>query len=179
MTYGQNETKSDVNVIYGKKHIFTINTPKNWINDKELAEKIGLVCFFYPNNDKEKTKKNYFFANGIDKVKENENLTDYIKNDLERLRKKYPDITFEKINADFSGGITSGVLYSFSNLTDKYKEEVVYMETDDAFLIFTFASMTTKDYENYQPVFDKFVASFNFRGNNPKPFLDYIKNKER
>ncbi len=179
MTYGQDEKTPELNVIYGKKHIFTIDTPDDWINDKELAKKIGLVCFFYPSKDKNKIKKNYFFANGIDKASSDENFADYIKIDLDKLLKKYPDLTYERTPADFTGGIKNGVLYSFSNLTDKYKEEVVYMETNDAFLIFTFASMTEKDYKKYQTVFDKFIASFNYRGNNPKPFLEYMKNKER
>ena len=174
---GQNEKKPEINVVYGEKHIFTIATPINWINDKELAQKIGLVCFFYPNKDKIQNKKNYFYANGIDKDSLNETLTDFVNGDLEKFRNKYPDLTFEKVPVEFTDGIRNGVLYSFSNLTDRFKEEVIYAETDDAFLIFSFAAMTDKDYEDYQAVFDKFIASFKYRGNNPKPFIDYLKRR--
>jgi len=175
LVIGQIENAPEVNVVYGEKHIFTIETPDNWINDKDFAQKIGLVCFFYPKNEKDKSGKNYFYANGIDKENAEENLADFIEADLEQFRNKYPDMTFETTAVEFSGELRNGVLYSFSNLKDRYKEEVLYVETDDSFLIFSFAALTSEDYDKYQIVFDDFVASFNFRGNNPKPFLDHFK----
>lgn len=175
--YGQTINQPETNVVYGDKHIFTIETPDNWINDKVSAQKIGLVCFFYPKLETEKKKKNYIYANGIDKDSPNENLKDFIEGDLKKFRKKYPDFTFEIIAVDFTGGLRNGTLYSFSNLTDRFKEEVLYGETDDSFLIFSFAAMTSEDYKKYQPVFDRFITSFNYRGNNPQPFLDYMKSQ--
>lgn len=175
---GQNDKKPEINVVYGQKHIFTIETPGNWINDKEAAKKIGLVCFFYPEIEKTKSKRNYFYANGIDKATPNENLKDFIDGDLKTFRKKYPDLTFEKVPIGFDGGLRNGVLFSFSNLTDRFKEEVLYCETDDSILIFSFVAMTSKDYDDYQPIFDNFIASFNYPGNNPQPFLDYMKNRK-
>ena len=175
--YGQNKIQPEINVVYGDKHIFTIETPTGWINDKESAEKIGLVCFFYAIEDKDKAKKSYMYAFGIDKLNADENLDGFIKGDLEKFREKYPGFTFEKIPVEFTGGLRNGVLYSFSELTDRFKEEVLYGETDDSFLIFSFAAMTFEDFEKYQPVFDEFISTFNYRGNNPQPFLDYMNSK--
>ena len=178
-TFGQNDKGPETNVVYGEKYIFTIETPYGWINDKDLAHKIGLVCLFYPEEEKVETNKNYFYANGIDKKTSEESLTNFINDDIEHFRKKYPDLTFKKIPVEISGGLRNGVVYSYSNLTDNYKVEVLYAETDDSFLIFSFASKTLEDYKTYQPVFDQFIASFIYRGNNPKPFLDYMKNQKK
>jgi hypothetical protein len=161
--------------VYGDKHIFTIETPKDWINDKELAQKFGLVCFFYPNNEINNKVKNYFFANGIDKASQKENLKDYIKIDLETYKKKYPKMTFTIEPLEFTGGVRNGSFYSFSNLSDRYKEDVLYSETDDSFIIISFSALTKEDYDKYRPIFDSFISSFNYRGNNPQPFLDYMK----
>jgi hypothetical protein len=177
LAFGQNESTPEINVVYGKKHIFTIETPSNWINDKAYAEKIGLVCFFYPESDKSKSSKNYFYANGIDKDSPNETLENFIKGDLETYGEKYPKFTFEKLPIEITGGLRHGVLYSYSNLSDRFKEEVLYAETDDSFIIFSFSAKTNDEYEKYLAVFDEFIASFNYRGNNPKPFLEYMKNK--
>lgn len=174
LVIGQIENAPEVNVVYGEKHIFTIETPKNWINDKNFAQKIGLVCFFYPENEKDKPGKNYFFANGIDKENAEETLADFIEADLEQFRNKYPYMTFETTPVEFSGELRNGVLYSFSNLKNRYMEEVLYVETDESFLIFSFAALTSDDYDKYQIVFDDFVVSFNYRGNNPKPFIEYF-----
>jgi hypothetical protein len=177
LAFGQNESAPEINVVYGKEHIFTIETPSNWINDKAYAEKIGLECFFYPESDKSKSSKNYFYANGIDKDSPNETLENFIKGDLETYGEKYPKFTFEKFPIEITGGLRNGVLYSFSNLSDRFKEEVLYAETDDSFIIFSFSAKTNEEYEKYLTVFDEFIASFNYRGNNPEPFLEYMKNK--
>jgi hypothetical protein len=178
LTFGQNAKSPEINVVYGKKHIFTIETPDNWINDKDFAQKIGLVCFFYPKKEKNESKRNYFFANGIDKGSSKETIANFINGDLGQFRKKYPDMTFAKTPVEITGGLRNGILYSFSNLTDKYKEEILYGETDDSFLIFSFSALSSGDFELYQPVFDKFIASFKYRGNDPKPFLDYMNKKK-
>jgi hypothetical protein len=178
MLFGQNPGEPEINVIYGDNHIFTIETPENWINDRDLAQKLGLVCFFYPILEINKSPKNYCFANGLDKTSQEETLADFIEGDLKELRKKYPDFDHEKIPVAFDGGVKNGVLLSFSNLTDKFKEEVVYAETEESFIIFSFSALTEDDYIKYQPTFDAFVASFQYQGNNPKPFLEYMKGQK-
>ena len=157
--FGQNESKPEMNVVYGDNHIFTIETPNGWINDKTLAQKIGLVCFFYPMDENEIVNKNYFYANGIDKESPVETLEEFIKGDKEVFGKKYSDLTYEEIPIDFTGGLRNGVMLSFSNLTDRFKEEVIYVESDDSILIFSFAAMTEEAYQEYQPIFDGFISS--------------------
>lgn len=132
---------------------------------------------FYPKSEIGKSNVNYCYANGYDKSKSEEKLDDFIIGDLEEYRKKYPDFTFDKIPVGVTGGLRNGVLYSFSNLSDRFKEEVLYSETDDSYIIFSFSALTKIDYEKYAPIFDGLISSFNYRGNNPKPFLDYMKNK--
>jgi hypothetical protein len=173
----QTVNQPELNVVYGDKHIFTIETPNGWINDKESAQSIGLVCFFYPKSEINKSHFNYCYAIGYDKESPNERLDDFIKGDLDKFRKKYPDFNFEKIQVEVTGGIRNGVLYSFSNLTDRFKEEVLYSETDDSFIIFSFSAKTEDDFKNYLPIFDGLISSFNYRGNNPQPFLDYMESK--
>ncbi len=167
-----------MNIVYGDKHIFTIETPQDWFNDKGYAQKIGLVNLFYAKADSSVMQKSYMYANGYDKDKVNSSLEEFIQRDLETYRKKYPDYKYEIVKIEFSGGVMNGKLYSFSNLKDRYKEEVIYAATESTIIVFSFSATTEKNYINYQSVFDAFVKSFNYRGDNPKPFLDYMnKNK--
>lgn len=181
-SFAQSEQKkkaSELNVVYGDKHIFTIETPEGWINDKKNAQKIGLVNFFYAKSDASIKQKSYMYANGYDKDTVNYSLEEFIKGDLETYQKKYPDYKYEIVKIAFTGGVRNGKLYSFSNLKDRYKEEVLYAETESTIIVFSFSATIEKDYKNYQSVFDAFVKSFNYRGGNPKPFLDYMnKNKQ-
>ncbi len=173
------QTQPEINVVYGDKHIFTIETPTNWYNDKAAAQTIDLVCFFYPLSEKGETHTNYMYAHGIDKVPNDNILTEFIKNDIEVYKKKYPDFKYETVPVGVTGGLRNGVLYSFSNLSDRYKEEVLYSESDNSFIIFSYSALTEADYKKYQPVFDQFIGSFNYRGNNPQPFLDYMNSQNK
>lgn len=167
----------EINVVYGEKHIFTISTPKDWVNDKKAAKSIGLVCFFYAEKDASLSKKSYMYAHGYDKASLEETLADFIKGDLETYKKKYPNFLHENVDIDFTDGIIGGKMYTFYNLSDRFIEEVFYAETESSILIFAFSALTENDYTKYQPVFDQFVNSFNYRGDNPQPYLDYLNSK--
>ena len=177
--YSQSIQRPEINVVYGEKHIFTVETPTKWINDKPLAQKYGLVCFFYAKKDSLIKQKSYIYAHGIDKASSDENLDNFIKGDLKKYKEKYPDFKYENIQIGYTDGIINGKFYCFSNLSDRFKEEVAYMETESSFLIFSFSATTESDYNDYQPIFDSFVESFEYRGDNPQPFLDYMKNSQK
>lgn len=172
-SFGQ--AQAEVNVIYGEKHIFTVLTPEGWVNDKEAASKIGLVSLMYSSADTNKTPKSHMYAKGYDKDKNNKNLKSFLNGDIANFRKKYPNLSYEQIEIGKSGAIIDATMLSFSNLEDRYKEEVIYLETEFSVLVFVFSTFSEHDYINYQPIFDQFVASFNYRGSNPKPFLDWQK----
>lgn len=181
LTLAQDVQKSrgqETNVVYGDKHIFTIETPEGWTNDKPYAQKNGLVNLFFATADSAVKQKSYLYANGYDKRSIKETLEEFIKGDLETYRKKYSNFEFEIINVGFSGGVKNGKLYSFSNLGDRYREEVLYGETNQSIIILSFSATTKDDYEKYRSVFDAFVKSFEYRGDNPKPFLDYLNTKK-
>jgi hypothetical protein len=174
----QTQSRPEINVIYGDHHVFTVETPEGWINDKQAASTIDLVSFFYSKNDSAKKEKSYIYAMGYDKRSNEDNLNAFVEADLKTFRKKHPDFTFKIIRVKPSGEILNAAMYSFENLSERYKEEVLYMETAYSILVFSFAAFTKQEYISYQPVFDKFIASFNYRGNDPKPYLDWQKSRK-
>jgi len=173
-----NQNDPELNVIYGDNHIFTVETPTGWINDKTTASSIGLVSLFVPKADSGKEKRSYFYAMGYDKPSSEKTMKDFIEGDLKKFKKKYPKLTYKITKLKASGAILNAVLYSFDNLDDRYKEEVVYMETKYSVFVFPFTVYSIQEYSNYQPVFDKFINSFHYRGNNPKQFLDWQKKNQ-
>jgi len=167
------ESKKDINVIYGDHHIYTVETPTNWVNNKSDAEEIGLTNIFYNSQDTGKTHKSYMYTNGYDKTSPSDDLQSFVKDDLETFLKKYPKAIYKSVNLHFEPPILNGLMLSFGNLPDRFKEEVVYLETKETVIVFSFAAFTKSDYEDYRKVFDdEFLSSFKYRGNNPKPFLD-------
>jgi hypothetical protein len=168
----------EVNVIYGDHHIYTIQTPNNWINDKEAASKIGLTNFFYPINESNNKKKCYMYTNGYDKTSDKETLKTFMDADLKTFLKKYPTAKYQSVKIDFNVPIINGAMLSFENIPDRFKEETIYLETKETIIVFSFAAFTKSDYEVYGKIFDEeFVKSFTYRGSDPKPFLEYMKKK--
>lgn len=166
----------ELNIIYGKNHIYTVETPEDWFNDKVSAKKAGLACIFYPIADENKKQKNIIFSLGIDKTSENENLNNLINADIKKFNEKYPDLKIDNVPINnFSSELRNGVIYSYSNLTDKFREEVIYVESDNSIFIFSFSSLSEKDYNSYYKVFDKFVASYSYQGNKPELFINTIR----
>jgi len=174
-SFGQNQP--EMNVIYGDQHIFTISTPEGWINDKEAASTIGLVSFFYNKDDAKKNLKSHMYAMGYDKDENNKDLESFMNGDIANFKKKYPNLTYEQIETGKSGAIIDAQMLSYSNLEDRFKEEVLYLETEFSILVFVFSTFSEQEYKNYQPVFDQLIGSFNYRGNNPKPFLEWQKSQ--
>lgn len=171
-----NAQEKEMNVVYGDHHIFTIETPTNWFNDKKAAQSIGLTNFFYCLDDKGKSPKSYMYANGIDKENESEDLNTFIGADLENFKKKYPNAKFSRVEMGHTAPIINSAMISIDNLHDRFKEEVVYLETAETIIVLSFATFSEDDYNKYLEVFDaEFTDSFKYRGNNPKPFLEWQK----
>ncbi len=169
------QSQPEMNVIYGEQHIFTITTPEGWVNDKELASEIGLVSFFYAKSDADKEIKSHMYAKGYDKNERNKDLKSFMNGDITNFKKKYPNLTFQEIEIGKSGDIIDAKMLSFSNLEDRFKEEVLYLETEFSVLVFVFSTFSESDYKKYRPIFDKLIASFNYRGSNPQTFLEWQK----
>lgn len=171
--------KKDINVVYGDHHLFTVETPVNWINDKKAASTIGLTNFFYCVADVDKSPRSYMFANGVDKGNEEASLQSFIDEDIKEFKLKYPDAKVSKGTLSHTIPIIDATLLSYDNLNDRYKEEVVYLETDKSFIILSFAAFSEEDYNNYSPVFDsEFIGGFQYLGNDPSPFLEWQKNNK-
>ncbi len=167
----------EMNVIYGDNHIFTINTPTGWVNDKELASKIGIASFFYAQSDVDKNPKSYMYAMGYDKDQKNKDLKTFIQGDIANFKQKYPNLTYDEIRVEGAPPIIASRLLSYKDLDDRFGEEVLYMETDSSIIVLIFAAFTAEEFMKYQPAFDSFAGSFQYRGNDPKPFLEWQKNQ--
>jgi hypothetical protein len=166
---GQESDKEAVEaeiLVSGNNYTFTIHTPPKWINDKEVAAQFGLKCFFYPLDSSSESFTSYMYALGIEKDTTFSSLESFIEKDLKKFKIKHPDYTHEITEIMHGEDIIDAKLISFSNLSDRYKEEVLYNETDSAVIVITFTALEQTDYDKYLSQFEDFVHSFKYLGNN-------------
>lgn len=153
----------EVNLIQVEHHAFSVNTPDGWVNDKDLAAQIGIASFFYALADKDKEPKSHIYATGFVKGELNRDLERFMKGDLENFRKKYPAASYTEIEMEKPKHVLDIKMRSYSNLEDRYKEEVIYIDTDGAVLVMVFSAFSEAEYQKYRPVLDELLASFQNR----------------
>ena len=162
------------NLVYGEKHIFTVETPVNWINDKTFSRKVGLVDIFFAHEDSSVKHKSYMYAIGFDKIDTIETLDGFISSILNSLRTKHPNFEFKPVPIENNEGVNKKKMYTFSHLTDKLNEHVLYIEEEESFTVFSFSVLNESDDKKYMPVFKNLIKSYKYRGKDPKPLLEYL-----
>lgn len=155
-------------LIYGEKHVFTVNVPANWINDSTAEQDSGIPFLIKPDND-EDWNKVYLYAIGFDKPENsNEDIKTFVKNDTKNYKNNYPGIKINKIDINFdnikNSTTLSGKYYinEFSNFDNTYKEIVVYIEFTQGVGTIVFSTTSKEVFEKYYNDFISLVNSFHF-----------------
>lgn len=174
------QSQPEMNVIYGPHFIYTIATPSGWINDKDAAKKMGLTNLFYNPSDPDDGKRAYMYTSGHEKLSPDENLELFVNREWKDFVKKYPSAQSNKAKIGFEYPVTDALMLSLTNLAGGYKEDIIYLETSGTIVVLKFVAFDKADYDKYFGKFDKeFLQSFIFRGNDPKPFLEWLENKNK
>ncbi len=166
--YTQSSDQKAWTIIHGDKHVFKVETPHDWVRDTESAQKSGLVAFFYPK-EFVTWNKVYAFAHGYDKT-EGETLKTFKENNISRMRKRYPEMEVNENKAVGNPPILRSTMLTFTNLTDRYKEEAVYLETETSFVVLVYAASTKDYFDKYVNGFDEFIQNFKYLGTNIEEF---------
>lgn len=167
LVFHQINAQNNTIIVSGKNYAFTIETPINWVNDTILAKNFRLNCFFYPASDNSSELNSYMYPLGINKLKSDETLKDFLEKDSVAFRLKHPNFKIQTTPLKNKAGIINSLRFTYSNLEERYKEEVVYNETDSAFIIIAFSAIDQNDYDRYLSVFDSLLCSFEFKGSIP------------
>lgn len=154
-------------VVYGENHIFSIERAENWILDRELAASQQLGSFFYPAESQSKTET-YFYAQGWDKPSKDSTLQEFIDSDISQFKEKFPGLTYEKTKQGTAGLIHNAWVYTYSDMGDRFKEEVFYLESDTAVITLVFSAKNKESYEKYVKDFDKMASSFKYLSSDPE-----------
>lgn len=154
-------------VIYGENHIFTIDRAENWILDRELAASQQLGSFFYPEDNKSKTET-YFYAHGWEKPNEDSTLAEFIESNISQIKRSFPHATYTKEKQEASGAIREAWLYTYENMGNRFKEEVIYLESDTTVINLVFSAKSEDSYKKYVKDFNQMAFSFKYLSSDPE-----------
>lgn len=166
--------KEKVAIIWGKKHVFSVLTPTNWILDRELANQNRLASFFYPEENTNNPFSVFIYAQGYDKPNTNSTVEEFINDDIKNVKKSNPKLEIKKKELVAKGSVIKSLLYEYNNLEKKYKEERVYIETTDNVILIVYSIKNKNDYKKYLKNFDYLINSFEYLGNDPDTFFNNV-----
>ncbi|MEE4246042.1 MAG: hypothetical protein V2I33_11565 [Kangiellaceae bacterium] len=154
-------------IIYGDNHIFTVDRAENWILDRELAASQGIGSFFYPADNGSKTET-YFYATGWEKPRKDSTLSEFIESNISQIKQRFPDVTYKKVKQGTSGAIRQAWMYTYENMGNRFKEEVIYLESDTTVINLVFSTKSEASYKKYVKDFDKMSSSFEYLSSDPE-----------
>lgn len=164
------DVNTGIHTINGNFHVFSVETPDRWSNNPKEAKMHGLPVLFSPDSDQPLVEKSYIYAIGFEKDDNNPNLSSFVAADHRTYMSKNPDLLFTKTKTHLDENLEDIALFGYYNLQDRYKEEVLYIETKHAFIVLTFSARTKQDYDQYQHIFEAFTESFKYLGTDPKAY---------
>lgn len=168
---------SEVALIYGNKHLFSISTPDDWIFDRELANQIGLPHFIFPSSEIDSEEKKIFiYAIGADRPEGSKRtIHDFINYDTNNFLSRIPNLKIEKENITFTNIVKNDFLsglyyvYRFIFPTGRY-ECVVYIDAIETVVTIVYSADNLENFDKYYKDFIYVVNSFDFLGRNVKVY---------
>lgn len=154
-------------VIYGDTHIFTVDRAENWILDRELAASQGIGSFFYPADNGSKTET-YFYATGWEKPSKDSTLSEFIETNISQIKQSFPNVAYKKVKQGASGAIRQAWMYTYENMGNRFKEDVIYLESDTTVINLVFSTKSEVSYKKYVKDFDKMASSFEYLSSDPE-----------
>lgn len=169
----------DTAMVAGRRHAFTVITPKGWVYDVATGYRNGLESFFYPYGTPDVTA-NYMYAQGFDKDAAGKpTLDEFIRYDVDSMKKKFPRLKFDRMKQETAPPIIQGWLYDFTGVEGKFRESVVYLETPENVITLVFAVRTKADYDRYKNDFVSFANSFTFLTSDPDSLIRLAEEREK
>lgn len=159
--------------IYGKKHLFKVYAPNDWIFDSEYARKLGIGSFFRPSyavTGKPLATDLYIYAQGWDKANKESTIENFIQSDLDDIRNRYKDVAISQIKFDYRAERTIKKVGYFviEKLPGRYKEDCVFFDTDTAIINIVYSAVTQAAYDEHKKEFDEFLSRFSFVASDPE-----------
>ena len=168
------QDNTSLNIIHGPSHLFTVETPDGWLNDLATAQSIGLTCIFFRQEDNHQKNKSYMFAMGYDKDGFHKDLDAFITADIKEFKVKYPKAKTISTHLSIDSTVVAARRVTYSNLPDRFIEQVTYIETQTTIVVMPFAAFTEDKYDQDKLSYEQFVSSFVFRTSDPQPYLEAL-----
>lgn len=162
---------SQIAIIYGTKHLYSILTPDHWILDRNLAKQIGLPHLIYPDSETNiKQKRNFIYSRGVDRPDGSDvSIDDFIIGDIKHFKKDIPEIKITKLDTVFTNIVKNNFLsgkyyfYKFIYPNGRY-ENVLYIDATETIVTIIYSTDSKKSHDKYYNDFLYLIDSFTFLG---------------
>ena len=85
-------------IVFGENHAFIVMAPEGWVLDNSSGVNQGLHAVFYPKGGSWEESSTVMYTQGVD-IEDTLTLKSFIKKDIEKFKKKYPEIEIEELDS--------------------------------------------------------------------------------
>ena len=164
---GESKNSDDMNagIIYGKDHAFSLSAPEGWVLDNSSGVKQGVYAVFYPKGGAWEKSPVTMYVNTA-KPSPGETIDDFIKADLEQMKKGSPGIVMTTGSSiETWDKKVASVRYFTGDKWGNY-EAVAYLQEETVFVLIALSARNRELYEGALEAFQKLVKSYHFLSKN-------------
>lgn len=152
-------------LVYSGNTSFFIDSPKGWVMDPGVAQRIGLPVVLYPMGSSWSKADSIMYANLVDKTGRKRDVLSVIQDDTGKAKKNYTGpITKEKTLK--TQDKRDAVVYRFEGAGKNHKgvERVAYIDLPKSVALLVLSSKTTAGFQKSEASFTSFVQTFAYFG---------------
>jgi hypothetical protein len=176
--------ESQVVVIYGPKHVYSISIPSDWMIDYEIAKENRLGTFAYPKKYSNRKVSTFLHSTGYLKEDyKSRELQQFIQGEIDVIKKQEPQIKIAEQNEIDTFDGTKAIIYQLlhsgkDKAVIKNLEEieyVAYINTPTVFCNIPFQTDNAEDLSQYLSCFYQAARTFKFWGEDINKVKEVIK----
>ena len=153
---------------------FFIDTPKDWIIDRQVGEQLGTCCVFYPKGSTWGDSTVVMYPSIVKKGPGKQSAREFMESDLAEFRKHDPGMSYEDAE-DFPLKLKRVArIRMFYDVNHGSSEAVAYVEEEKIIAVVVVSSKTKKDLKEAIPLLQSALETYTYmdvrvQGASPKP----------
>jgi hypothetical protein len=147
-------------LVYSQGGAFLIGVPKGWTSDREVGERLGTCCVFYPEGSTWDDAETVMYPNIVSKGSGQQTLEQLMSSDLDDFRDQNPGMSFEDgAEIPLKHGRAAKVRYFYS-VNRGSSEAVAYVDEEKMIALVVMSSRSRKGLNEQLPLLKTELDSY-------------------
>jgi hypothetical protein len=160
-------------LLYSDGGGFLIDSPKGWIIDHEVGQRLGTCCVFYPKGATWENSQTVMYPSIVTKRPGQQTIKEFMESDLTEFRQHDPDMSYEDAEDLPLKHNRIAKIRKFYNVNHGATEAVAYIDEEKIIALVVLSSKTKDELKDAMPLLRSALETYVFmdvkvEGSSPK-----------